>query len=561
MAMLTELYIRDFALIDELRLNFEPGFTVLTGETGAGKSIIVDAMATVLGERAGPEVVRTGSAKCVIQAVFDLSNLEGTTRIATELGFEPEDGLLTLTREIPREGRSICRINGRTVPSSIVREITCHLVDLHGQHEHQSLLSAANHLDIFDAWVGTEAQSLKEKIRGLWTELRQLMDERERLQSDERERARLLDLYKYQLEEISSANLRPGEEEELLAERNLLANAEKLSEAVAQIYMLIGEDEAAVDKLSWATAAAEKVLAIDPGFASIAEALQASLAAAQDAVLAIREYQDRIEADPTRLEQVEERLEQIRRLKRKYGDTISDILSYASEIQAKIEELDKTEERLEDVQKHIDCVQSELRDKCERLSAIRKNSAPEFATLVEKELADLAMSKARFEVSITQCEPGPKGADVVEFLISPNPGEPVKPLAKIASGGEISRIMLALKTVVKRSDIPVLVFDEIDAGIGGITAQTLGDKLSSLASSCQVLCVTHLPQIASKADSQIAVEKVSAGNRTVVQARKLDGEERVREIARMLGGDERSETAMAHAREMLERAGRSQTCA
>ncbi|MGQ9581758.1 MAG: DNA repair protein RecN, partial [Armatimonadota bacterium] len=327
------------------------------------------------------------------------------------------------------------------------------------------------------------------------------------------------------------------------------------------IYILTGADEAAVDKLGRATAAAEKILAIDPGFATIAETLQASLAAAQDFVLAIREYQDHIEINPTRLEQVEDRLEQIRRLKRKYGDTIGEILTYASEIQAKIEELDKTEERLENIQKHIECVQSGLRDKCDRLSAIRKNSAPEFAALVERELADLAMNKARFEVSIAQCEPGPKGADVVEFLISPNPGEPVKPLAKIASGGEISRIMLALKTVVKRSYTPVLVFDEIDAGIGGITAQTLGDKLSSLALSCQVLCVTHLPQVASRADSQFAVEKVATGNRTVVKARKLEGEERVREIARMLGGDARSETAMAHARELLERAGRSRTCA
>ena len=549
--MLTELYIRNFALIDELRLDLSTGFTALTGETGAGKSIIVDAVATVLGERTGPDVIRTGADKCVIQAVFDLTGLEKIANIAAERGCAPEDGLLILTREIAREGRSQCRVNGRVVPASVVREITSQLVDLHGQHEHQSLLTASTHLDILDSWVGSEAMSTRAQVRALWEEFEALQLEVEQLRANERDRARMLDLYKYQLDEIRSADLKPGEEEELLAERNLLANSEKLLQACAEIYRLLGADGSAVDCLSEAASIAEKVAAIDPSFSGVVENLQTALAAAQEAVLVVRDYQDRVEADPARLEQVEDRLDLIRRLKRKYGDTIEDILRYYSELSTKLDELDKTEERLAEVEKEIESVRSRLVETCSKLSSLRKNGASEFERQVEKELADLAMERARFEVSIGAGEPGPSGADRVEFLISTNPGEPVKPLARIASGGEISRVMLALKTVTKGSDIPVLVFDEIDVGIGGMTAQILGARLASLASQCQVLCVTHLPQVASRADQQIAVDKTLVKGRTVVRARKLEGEERVIEIARMLGADTESEVAMTHAREML----------
>ncbi len=550
--MLTELYIRNFALIDELRLELDPGFTVLTGETGAGKSIIVDAVAAVLGERATSDVVRSGADKCLIQAVFDIAEAPSASQIASELGYSPEDGFLILTREIAKEGRAGCRINGRAAPASILREITAHLVDLHGQHEHQSLLAIVNHRNIFDSWLGKEAQALKSHIRHLWEELQDVLAEKERLQAHERDRARLIDLYKYQLEEIRAAELKCGEEEELLAERNRLANSEKLLQASAEIYGLLGSDGSAVDCLSKAAATAERIAVIDPAFSSIAEQLQTALTAAQEAVLSLRNHEEQIEANPKRLEEIEDRLDLIRRLKRKYGDTIEDIIRYGSDLSNKLDELDRTEERLSEIEHKANELQTELREACDKLTNLRREGAPYFKRCVEQELADLAMESAHFEVSIEPTEPGPSGADTVEFLISPNPGEPVKPLAKIASGGEISRIMLALKTVTKRPEVPVLVFDEIDVGIGGVTAQVLGEKLASLASQCQVLCVTHLAQIASKATTQIGIEKVVSGGRTIVTAKKLTGEDRVAEIARMLGGGSGSEVATLHAREMLQ---------
>ncbi|MCX8053796.1 MAG: DNA repair protein RecN, partial [Armatimonadetes bacterium] len=308
---------------------------------------------------------------------------------------------------------------------------------------------------------------------------------------------------------------------------------------------------AAVDSLGEAVATAEKTAAIDPKFSDIAEQLHTALVAAQEAVLAIRDYQEQIEADPKRLEEIEERLDLIRRLKRKYGDTIEDVIRYGSELSSKLTELEKAEERLSEIESRSNELQTQLHELCNRLTALRRKGATDFKRRVEEELSDLAMANARFEVSIEPAELGPYGADAVEFLISPNPGEPLKPLAKVASGGEISRIMLALKTVSKKPEVPVLVFDEIDAGIGGLTAQVLGEKLTALASKCQVLCVTHLPQIASKADTQIGIEKVVAAGRTIVTARKLTGEDRVIEIARMLGDDSGSAAATLHAREML----------
>ena len=549
--MLTELHIRNFALIDDLRLEVGPGLSVLTGETGAGKSIIVDAMAAALGERTGPEVVRTGAEKCIVEAVFDVSDSPNAVEAAVDCGCEPEDGLLILSREIAREGRSQCRVNGRLVAASVLREITARLIDLHGQHEHQSLLSVPLHIETLDAWLGGEVAELRGRARSVYEELAAVTAERNRLQTDERERARLLDLHKFQWDEIKAANLQLSEEEELARERNRLANAERLRAGASEIYESLGAETAAVDRLSAAALAAERMAEIDPSVGPIAEAVSSALYGAQEAVLAVRAYQDGIDADPSRLEQIEDRLDLIRTLKRKYGDTIEDVLRYGSKLAGKIDELAHSEERSQELESRINRLLDDLRAVCDALTELRRSAAPQFEKAVERELADLAMEKTRFEVSIQPAEPGPTGADAIEFLISPNPGEPTKSLTKIASGGEMSRIMLALKTVTRRAEVPVMVFDEIDTGIGGMTAQVLGDKLASLASRCQVLCVTHLPQVASKATAHIAVEKFVTDGRTCVRTKTLDGEDRVREIARMLGGDEASQAAALHAREML----------
>lgn len=549
--MLTELHITNFALVDDLRVEVGEGFNVLTGETGAGKSIIVDAMSAALGERTGSEVIRTGAEKCVVEAVFDASGSPEAIQAASDYGFEPEDGLLILSREITRAGRSQGRINGRPTTASVLREITSRLVDIHGQHEHQSLLSVPLHIDIFDSWCGGEVMALREEARAVHGELSALRSERERLQTNERERARLLDLYKFQAEEIDVAKLSPGEEEDLAQERNRLANAEKLFEVASEVATALGSETGAVDSLSTASAAAERIAQMDPSMSEMLETLNTALISAQEALLAVRDYQDEIEANPTRLEQIEDRLDLIRALKRKYGDTIDDILRYSADLAGKIDELAHSEERSQELDARIEDLAAKLRDVSGRLTSLRKKAAPAFEKAVEGELADLAMEKTRFEVSIQPTEPGPNGADSVEFLISPNPGEPVKPLAKIASGGELSRIMLALKSVAKRAEVPTLVFDEIDTGIGGRTAQVLGDKLASLARKCQVMCVTHLPQVASKAGRHLSVDKAVEGGRSYVKVKALEGEDRVNELARMLGAEEGSGIAAQHAREML----------
>lgn len=550
--MLVELHIRDFALIDELRFEVGTGFNVITGETGAGKSIIVDALGTALGERTGPEVIRTGADKCTVEAVFDTIDSPAAANVAHEFGFEVEDSILILSREIAKSGRSQARVNGRPATASVLKEITSRLIDVHGQHEHQSLLSVALHSEILDAWIGDEAILLRTDAAKLYGELHFLISERDRLRTDERERARLIDLYKFQIDEIESAHLDENEEESLTAERNRLANAEKLFAAASEIYNAISSDEGcAVDRLSDAVRSAERIEAMDSSMSALSESLNTALIAAQESAASIASYIEEVEANPARLEQIEERLELIRLLKRKYGDTISDIMQYADGLSGKLDALKNASERSSQLAESIAHSEEMLGKACAKLTQLRTKASKGFATCVESELRDLAMEQTQFVVSIEKCEPGPTGADSVEFLISANIGEPVKPLAKIASGGELSRIMLALKTVMARAEVPTLVFDEIDTGIGGLTSQVLGDKIASLAGKCQVMCVTHLPQIASKASSHYSVSKVVESDRTCVQLKKLTDADRVAELARMLGADETSDAAAQHAREML----------
>ncbi|HOP79890.1 MAG TPA: DNA repair protein RecN, partial [Armatimonadota bacterium] len=383
-----------------------------------------------------------------------------------------------------------------------------------------------------------------------------LKDELEQLKRDERERARLLDLYEFQRNEIEAAKLSAGEDEELMAERSRLANAEKLHELASEIYSVLsgsGLEIGASDLLSSALSQAQSMAALDESLSSVVQDIETALYAAEQAQTAIRAYRDDIEFNPEKLEAVEERLDLIRTLKRKYGDTIEEINAYGAEVAKKIEGLANSEERAAELTEQIEKVEDELLGVARRLSDLRKVRASEFAKAVEAELADLAMSSTRFDVSFTECEPGSRGIDAVEFVISPNPGEPLKPLAKIASGGETSRVMLALKTVAAGADkVPTLIFDEIDTGIGGRTAQILGQKLAVVAQMAQVMCVTHLPQIASRANHHYSVEKSVKGDRTLVSIRLLKNDDRVDEIARMLGGTEDSQTAAQHAREMLE---------
>jgi len=551
--MLTAIHIRDFALIDRMDLTFSGGFTTLTGETGAGKSIIIDAISAVLGERATPEAVRTGAESALIEAVFDLSDVPAVREKAAELGIEIESDALFLSQELTSGGKSQRRINGRLSTLSTLRELSAGLLDLHGQHEHQSLLAPESHVDVLDGWLGPHVTDLRRRMSETYSALRDIQRRIEQLRTNERERAHLLDLYRFQLSEIQSAGLVEGEEEQLIADRDRLANAEKLYEFASSMHgALSGDDRGGiVSGLAQATRQAEQMAALDPSASPVFETLRDALLAAEEAQSLVRDYKDEVEFNPERLEAIQERLDLIRTLRRKYGDSVEQITGYASEIAGKVADLENSEERAQELEAELERLGAEAGSIAAELSDLRRTRSTEFEAAVVHELADLAMEGTRFKVSLESIDLSARGTDAVEFMISPNPGEPLKSLVRIASGGEMSRVMLALKSVAAADRVPTLIFDEIDTGIGGRTANVIGEKLARVALTRQVMCVTHLPQIASRATSHFSVDKQVVGERTVVRVIPLGAEERVQELVRMLGFAEDAETALAHAKELL----------
>ncbi|HPO71471.1 MAG TPA: DNA repair protein RecN [Armatimonadota bacterium] len=552
--MLSELHITDFALVDELSVRFGPGLNVLTGETGAGKSIIIDAISAVLGMRADYDLIRTGAQRAVVQAAFDLSDAPEARAAAAEAGIESEEDLLLVTRELQASGKSQCRINGRLATVSMLRALGHTLIDVHGQHEHQSLLSVSRHLDLLDAWAGPEVMELRARFAERFRALTSLDEQIEKLTTDARDRARKVDLYQFQIQEIDAAGLRDGEEEELEAERLRLANAEKLFLNASQAYDRLRGDDALLDSLAACQELLEGLAEVDRSASSLVEPVASALYQLEDVAKELRTYRDSIEFNPERLEEVQERLIAIQHLKRKYGDTIAEILAYRKQLAAELDGLTHSEEREAELRQQREAVHAEITSLAERLTQLRYEATGRFQDEVETELAALAMEKTSFRVALEIGALGPTGTDRVEFLISPNPGEPLKPLARIASGGELSRVMLALKSILARVDrVPTLIFDEVDVGIGGRTAHVIGEKLAALGKEKQVLCVTHLPQVASRGDLHFTVRKEIQGERTVIRLCRLTDEERVDELTRMLGGQEGSAMAREHAREMLSR--------
>ncbi len=545
--MLLSLHIENLAIIDRLEVNFQPGFNVLTGETGAGKSILLDALALVLGERADPTLIRTGAEKLKVSAVFLIPD----TLSLHDLEIETEEGALYLAREVQASGRSIARINGQAVPLSLLKAVGDRLVDLHGQHEHQSLLKPASHLEFLDCWLGEPALNLREQVRQAVQRLHDLLAEKQELTTREREREQMLDLYRFQIDEIRSANLQPGEEEALQTEERRLTHAEKLIALAGGAYETLMDEQGAYDRIASASKSLAEITRIDPSLTPLQETLESALVQVEEVAQALRAYAESIEYDPERLEEVSARLELIKRLKRKYGDTIETVLAYADSIEQKLHTLEHQSERLERLEAEIADAQAQAEALCARLHALRCEGATRFAEAVQQHLSDLAMERAQFLVQITPKPMDSTGIDAVEFLFSANPGEAPRPLSKIASGGELSRLMLAIKTVLTTaSPVPTLVFDEIDAGLGGRTAHAVGEKIAQLARHFQILCVTHLPQIASRAHYHLQIEKHVVGERTQVVLTPLEGEARIAEIARMLAG-EPTETALQHARELL----------
>lgn len=575
--MLTELSVENFALVEKLRLSFGAGLNLLTGETGAGKSILMDALGMALGERTGTEAVRHGADKARVEAVFSLDAPDERLRAAIEAaGVEVEDGVLILSRELSASGKSAVRINGRPTTVGMLKILGDALVDIHGQHQHQSLLDVTHHVGILDAWAGAKIAPLKTAVAAAYTAAQTAARELAALQQDARERARNLDLLAFQRDEIDAAAPQPGEEEALTVERLRLSSAEKLHQAAAAAYAALSggaSDESGVsggtgrrsavsivgggatEGLRTAVAEIEHTVKWDDALTPLLEILQNALYAAEDAARDVRTYRDGIEFNAERLEEIETRLDTLKTLKRKYGEDIQEVLRYREEIGQRLDTLENAEARIAELQVEVKRTREELTKRAAALTAARKKAAEPFAKAVKSELADLAMNATRFAVSLEPREPNANGADALEFLISPNPGEPLKPLAKIASGGEISRVMLALKSVLSKTyAVPTLIFDEIDAGIGGRTGAVLAEKLATLSHDVQIFCITHLASIAAKGDRHFFIEKRTEGKngseRTVVGVTILDTETRVEEIARMLGG-RRSDSVLQTAREML----------
>jgi DNA repair protein RecN (Recombination protein N) len=576
--MLTELTVNDLAIIDELHLSLAPGFNVLTGETGAGKSIIIDAVSLLLGGRADATLVRAGAERAQVEGIFRIGQELGAVvePLLAENSLESDEpGVLTLGREVRKGGRSVCRVNGRAVSQTVLKDIGQYLVDIHGQSEHLSLLRVREHVNLLDRYANLWDE--RTRFSQVVAQLREIRRELDALLKDEREMARRADLLQFQIEEIGSAKLKPGEDATLAQERIRLANAEQLAaltdEAYAALYEGAGETPATLDGLAQATKALTGLVKIDPALSEHLQTAESAAAQLDDLARTLRDYRERIEFSPKRLEQVEDRLDTLKRLKRKYGSTLEEILAFAQNAAAQLDGITHATERVEELRKQEDQLLRQIGDLGQKLSEARKAAAEELAARIEAELNDLKMAGARFGADI-QWTPDENGAfiadgryafdstglDKIEFLVAPNVGEGLKPLAKIASGGETSRLMLALKTVLARADqTPTLIFDEIDQGIGGRVGAVVGRKLWGLtaighqpreaAVSHQVICITHLPQLAGYGDAHFRVEKGVAEGRTTTHVKSLDDKLRVAELAQMLGASGKG--AVQSAQEIL----------
>jgi DNA repair protein RecN (Recombination protein N) len=560
--MLRELSIKNVAVIDTLTVPFVPGLNVLTGETGAGKSILIDALQLVLGARSSEDLLRSGTDEAVVEAAFDPPADPAGRAVLEAEGIGVASGeFLILRRHVFRDGKSKAYVGGRLTSAATLRALAESLVDIHGQHPGQPLLDPRRHREFVDAYAGvlSEAGIYRERFAA-WQGLQR---ERDALLAAERERERRAELLEFQRRELESAHLEPDEEEALAAERAILANHERLFSTVEQAYVELEESEGAVlMRLGPLATRLRDASAIDARLREILEALETAMVHLGEAARGLRDYRGRIEFDPQRLESIEARLHEIGKLKRKYGGGVAELLSHLAGVRRDLEALEQSEARLQDVGRALRASADDLLRRATDLSAARTRAAQTLQAAVLAELGELGMAKAAFEVRVAagardEAALGPHGLDAVEFLISPNPGEAVKPLHKIASGGELSRVMLAIRTILADADrTPTVIFDEVDAGIGGSMGEVVGRKLSAASGRHQVLCVTHLPQIACFGDQHLLVQKRSLADRTETTVRALSAEERPREVARMLGGSSRSATALDHANELLGAAAR-----
>lgn len=556
--MLRELHIKNVAVIDEVSIEFENGFNVLTGETGAGKSILIDSINMALGMRTSKDIIRSGETAAVVDAVFDIS--DAVCGKLSEMGVDFEDNTVILNRRITADGKSRCRINGSIFPLAFVREAGELLLNIHGQNDNQALLSPKAHMGFVDEYGHLD--SIKKEYAGVYTEVRSLEKRIEKISGDEEDKLRQIDLLKFQVNEIESSNLRHGEDEELQERKTFLNNVERIAEGTTSAYSNLYESEfgsSAFDKVAEAASELEELTEYDDKLKELYNALASALADMEDVTHELKSYIDGIDFEPGELDMIEERLSLISNLKRKYGNTIDEIIEYGESAREKLEQIEHSDEILSALEKEAAIKRAELKTAADKLSEKRLKSALELQNSIMNELKDLDMQKIRFSIKVAEITNSSgervytrEGSDEVEFLISTNPGEDLKPLSKIASGGEMSRIMLAMKSVFAGDDMSeAMIFDEIDTGVSGRAAQKIAEKISALSHNRQILCITHLAQIASMADIHFLIEKTDDGEKTRTQVKRLNEEDRRRELARIIGGVRVTDLTLQNAEEML----------
>ena len=546
--MLSTLHIENIAVIEQAEISFDSGFNVLTGETGAGKSIVIDAISAILGERASREMIRTGAQKAFVSAIF--SGVPELPWFAeNQIPYEPELGI---SREIFADGKNSCRVSGKPVTVSTLRKLGVQLIQIHGQNDSQQLFDEATHIGYLDLYAHDEA--LLADYRQAYDKVSVVQQEIRRLSMDESEKLRLVETLKFQIDEIERAELQSGEEDELLERRKVLQNAEKLTDAMeAAVSALYGDEtsDGAAAMIANAAHALERVSRVSDEMRQLSGKLNDLMYTAQDIADELRDKKDDLTYSADELEQIEERLDTLHKLKRKYGGSVEDVIAFCEKAKRQLDEVEFASDRIEQLQKKLSALQTAMQEKGMALSAARKMAAEKLQAAISSELMQLDMPKIQFVCEFSAQQPQENGLDAVRFLMSANVGESLRPLSKVASGGELARIMLAMKNVLAAEDSAgTMIFDEVDAGVSGRAAQKVAYKLWTVAKGRQVLCVTHLPQIAAMADSHYLIEKTSDANSTISNIYPLSEEESVKELARMLGGVKITEAVLQNAREM-----------
>lgn len=554
MKMLQELTIKNFAIISSLHLGFTDGMTALTGETGAGKSIIIDAVSLLAGARSSIEYIRQGSDKCLVEGLFDLPKQHEFSLLMEELGIEVDEAGLIVQRDLNISGKSVSRVNGRIITLANLRRIGQFLVDIQGQNDHQELMHPESHLRLLDSFGDSAFQEKKNRYQTAYHSYITLMNQVRKFKQNEQSFVQRIDMLTFQQEEIGNAELSIGEEEKLMEEREKLTNYQKIVDSLSYSYQAMTNEETnSLDVIGSASQELQTIASLDADYESISDNVHSAYYLLQDAVSEIGRQLDLLELDEERLDIVNERLELIHQLKRKYGDSIEIILNYYDQISEELLDSDFSGDKLERLEKELYEKENELKHLAEMLQAARKKMAKKLESAIQNELKDLYMENARFEVSFKESSFNAEGVDEVEFYITTNPGEPLKPLVKVASGGEISRVMLALKTIFSKTQgLTSIVFDEVDTGVSGRVAQAIADKIYQIGLNSQALCITHLPQVAAKADHQLFIRKEIVDGRTLTKVEELTERDRIDEIARMLAGAEITDLTVKHAKELLQ---------